>query len=370
VNSQLFSPLAIGPLRLDNRIAVSPMCQYSANDGSAAPWHLMHLGTLAGSGAGLVMVEATAVERAGRITHGCLGLYSDANEYALSQTLSFCRSAGAARFGIQLSHAGRKGSSEAPWKGGQPLSADQDPWLTFSASSSDPAKVRECDADDLARIKHAFVQAAERAVRLGFDLIELHAAHGYLLHQFLSPLSNQRSDQYGGSLGNRMRFPLEVFEAVREAVPAHVALGARITGTDWLGGGIHVDECIAFATELENRGADYVDVTTGGVAAASIPVGPGYQLEFAAAVKQRVNIPVRAVGMIVTPQQAEAVIASGTADSVALGRAFLDNPHWPYEAARVLGATLSYPAQYARAEIKLWPGSKLKGETAVERSEA
>ncbi|MFA7668596.1 MAG: NADH:flavin oxidoreductase/NADH oxidase [Burkholderiaceae bacterium] len=365
MSSQLFSPLTIGQLQLSNRIAVSPMCQYTANDGNAAPWHLMHLGMLAGSGAGLLMIEATAVERAGRITHGCLGLYSDANEFALAQTLAFCRSAGAARLGIQLGHAGRKGSSDVPWQGGQPLRPNQDPWLTFTSTSSDPTQSVECDLDDLERIKRAFVHAAERAVRIGIDLIELHAAHGYLLHQFLSPVVNQRSDRYGGSLENRMRFPLEVFSAMRQAVPAHVALGARITGSDWLEHGIDIRECVAFARELEALGCEYVDVTTGGIAPASIPVGPSYQVEHAAAVKNAVNIPVRAVGMIVTPQQAEGIIASGEADSVALARAFLDNPHWPYEAARVLGAELSYPPQYARAELKMWPGNKLKGETVL-----
>lgn len=365
MSSQLFTPLTIGPLRLENRIAVSPMCQYSASDGSAAPWHHMHLGSLAVSGAGLVMVEATAVERAGRITHGCLGLYSDANELALSQVLAFCRATGLAKLGIQLSHAGRKGSCEAPWNGGAALSPDNDPWLTFAPSSSDPAISTTCTGTDLERIKTAFVQASERAVRIGFDLIEIHAAHGYLLHQFLSPLANQRSDEYGGSLENRMRFPLEVFDAVRKVVPAHVALGARITGTDWLEGGITIQECTAFARELECRGAEYLDVTTGGVAAASIPVGPGYQVSYAGQVKQAVKIPVRAVGMIVTARQAEEIISSGAADTVALARAFLDNPHWPYEAAQVLGAELPYPPQYARAAPKLWPGSKLKAESAL-----
>lgn len=366
MSSQLFTPLKIGRLNLENRITVSPMCQYSAADGNAVAWHLKHLGTFAGSGAGLVMVEATAVERAGRITHGCLGLYSDANEFALAQTLAFCRTAGSAKFGIQLGHAGRKGSSSTPWEGGQALGPDQDPWVTFSPSSSDPAKSKACDSHDLERIKRAFVQAAERSVHIGFDLIELHAAHGYLLHQFLSPLANQRTDEYGGSLANRMRFPLEVFEAMRAIVPEHIPLGARITGTDWLDGGVTVKECVAFAKELQARGCDYVDVTTGGVAPASIPVGPGYQVEFAAAVKTAVQMPVRAVGMIVNPEQAEQVIASGQADSVALARAFLDNPHWPYEAAQVLGAELKYPPQYARAETKLWPGSKLKGSSCAE----
>ncbi len=310
------------------------------------------------------MVEATAVERAGRITHGCLGLYSDDNEYALARNLAFCRAVGPAKFGIQISHAGRKGSSEAPWEGGKPLSADQDPWRTFAPSTTDPDNVVECSMADLDRIKQAFVDAAVRAVRIGFDLIEVHAAHGYLLHQFMSPLANQRTDQYGGSLENRLRFPLEVFEAIREEVPANVALGARITGTDWLEGGVTIEDAIVFARELERLGCDYVDVTSGGVAMAQIPVAPGYQVGLAQAVKNAVTIPVRAVGMIVTAKQAEEIIASGAADVVALGRAFLDNPHWPYEAARVLGVELSYPRQYARAESKLWPGAALKDNLA------
>lgn len=365
MDSRLFSPLAVGPLALPNRIAVSPMCQYSAQDGSAVAWHRMHLGALAGSGAALVMVEATAVERPGRITHGCLGLYSDANEFALAETLAFCRSVGPAKFGIQLAHAGRKGSCLAPWDGGHPLTPGQDAWKTFAPSSADSAATAECDADDLQRIRQAFVDAALRAVRLGFDLIELHAGHGYLLHQFLSPVANQRSDEYGGTLENRMRFPLEVFESLRAVVPAGIALGARVTGTDWRDDGITVGEAARFARELERRGCDYVDVTSGGVAPAEIPVGPGYQVGLASEVRKAVGIPVRAVGMIVSPQQAEEIVGSGSADWVALGRAFLDNPHWPYEAARVLGASVAYPRQYARSRPEAWPGSRLKDRAAA-----
>lgn len=361
-NSCLFTPLTIAGATLTNRIVVSPMCMYSANDGCASPWHHMHLGTLAASGAGLVMVEATAVERPGRITHSCLGLYSDANEFELARLLTFCRTVTTAKFGIQLGHSGRKGSSSRPWDGGASLEAHQEPWVTFAPTSQDPLKSNACDSADLQRIRQAFVSAAERAVRIGFDVIELHAAHGYLLHQFLSPLVNQRTDEYGGSLENRMRFPLEVFEAVRDAVPVHVALGARVTGTDWIDGGIVVEECVTFARELEKRGCDFLDVTTGGVARASIPVSPGYQVEYASKVKAVVQIPVFAVGMIVTAKQAEDILASGAADAVALARAFIDNPHWPYEAARVLGAELPYPDQYARAKPALWAGSALKDE--------
>ena len=337
------------------------MCQYSADDGSASDWHRMHLGTLAGSGAGLVMLEATSVERAGRISHGCLGLYSDSNELALQQVMSYCRSAGSAKFGIQLSHAGRKGSHHTPWAGGTALQSGDDPWRTFAPSVSDKFDAVACTDSDLQRIKHSFVQAAIRAVRVGFEVIEIHAAHGYFLHQTLSSLSNQRDDQYGGSLENRLRYTLEVFGAVRRAVPDNIVVGARITASDWLEGGIEESEAIALAQALEKSGCGYVDVTSGGLLPAPIAVGPGYQVNFAAAVKKEVNIPVRAVGMIVTPAQAEEVIGTASADIVAIGRGFIDNPHWPYEAARVLGAEISYPRQYARAEPKVWPGIKLKG---------
>lgn len=235
--------------------------------------------------------------------------------------------------------------------------------MTVSPSGDDDGASRACSLDDLERIRQAFVEAAQRAVRLGFDIIEMHAAHGYLLHQFLSRLANQRRDAYGGSLENRMRFPLEVFEAIRAAVPEGVALGARITGTDWLEGGITVEEAVAFAQALQARGCDFLDVTSGGVARAEIPVGPGYQVPFARRVKAAVSIPVWAVGMIVSPMQAERIVADADADAVAMARAFLDNPHWPYEAARVLGGKLSYPPQYARADAALWPGAALKNMT-------
>lgn len=362
MSSRLFSPITIGSKTFPNRIVVAPMCQYSANDGCTSNWHLMHLGTLAGSGAGLVMLEATAVERAGRITHGCLGLYNDANEQALKQTMAACQTMGNSQFGIQLAHAGRKASSHVPWEGGLTLQANEDPWRTFSASVDELNSLDSvaCTEEDMVRIKQAFVDATQRAIRLGFPLIEIHAAHGYLLHQFLSPIANRRTDNYGGSLENRMRFPLEVFKAMKQITPEDVVLGVRITGTDWLEGGITIDESIAFAVALENLGCDYVDVTSGGVAPAKIAVGPDYQVPFASAIKAKTKMVVRAVGMIVTPKQAEEVLVSGAADAVALARAFLDNPHWPYEAARVLGATIDYPPQYVRSAPKLWPGSALK----------
>ncbi|HMO28847.1 NADH:flavin oxidoreductase/NADH oxidase [Enterovirga sp.] len=362
--SQLFSSIRLGPLDLPNRITIAPMCQYSAIHGDATDWHLVHLGSLAMSGAALLVVEATGVEAIGRITHGCLGLYNDDNEAALTRVLGFCRRHGSAKLGIQLAHAGRKASSQAPWEGGRSLGPDGDPWPTVSASAVPfapdwhvPAAASEADLD---RIVAAFAAAARRAVHLGFDLIEVHAAHGYLLHQFLSPVSNRRQDEYGGSLENRMRFPLRVFEAVRAAAPG-LAVGARITGFDWIEGGITVDEAVAFASELEARGCDFVDVSSGGISLeAKIAIGPGYQIPFAAEVRRRTGLPVMGVGLIVTPGQAEGIVASGEADMVALARTALDDPHWPWHAAQALGAEVSRPPQYARAAPALWPGAAFR----------
>ncbi len=364
--THLFSPLSLGPITLPNRIAVSPMCQYSACDGSATDWHLQHLMQLAIGRAGMVVVEATAVERAGRISHGCLGLYSDANEAALARVLDPARRVAAPGtcFAIQLAHAGRKASCQAPFQGGKPLPRGEDPWPTVAPSAVPFAEgwhVPEAlDAKGLERIVNAFRQAAERAVRLGFDAIELHGAHGYLLHEFLSPVSNKRSDAYGGSAENRMRLPLEVMQAVRAVVPRTIALGARITGSDWADGGLTVDDAVAFAKALEKIGADYVCVSSGGnVATAKIPLAPGYQVPFAAKVKAATGIATRAVGLIATPEQADAIIAEGQADFVALARAFLDDARWVWHAAERLGAEISYPPQYARVSRAIWPGAAL-----------
>jgi 2,4-dienoyl-CoA reductase-like NADH-dependent reductase (Old Yellow Enzyme family) len=364
--THLFSPLSLGPIQLPNRIAVSPMCQYSASDGSASDWHLQHLMQLAIGRAGMVVVEATAVERSGRISHGCLGLYSDANEAALARVLDPARRVAAAgtAFAIQLAHAGRKASCQAPFQGGKPLPRGEDPWPTVAPSAvpfADGWHVPEAlDAKGLERIVGAFRQAAVRAVRLGFDAIELHGAHGYLLHEFLSPVSNKRSDAYGGSAENRMRLPLEVMQAVRAVVPHTIALGARITGSDWADGGLTADGAVAFAKALKGIGTDYVCVSSGGnIAAARIPLAPGYQVPFAAKVKAATGIATRAVGLIATPEQAEAIIAEGKADFVALARAFLDDARWVWHAAERLGAEISYPPQYARVSRAIWPGAAL-----------
>jgi 2,4-dienoyl-CoA reductase-like NADH-dependent reductase (Old Yellow Enzyme family) len=362
----LFSPLELGPVTLPNRIAVSPMCQYSADDGSANDWHLQHLMQLGMSGAGLAMVEATAVERAGRITHGCLGLYSDANEAALARVLKAARkvAVGGTRFGIQLAHAGRKGSSQRPWEGGRPLAEGEGAWPTVAPSAiplieGTPAPAALDDAG-MEGILAAFRRAAERAVRLGFDAVELHNAHGYLLHAFVSPLSNRRTDAWGGSLENRLRFPLAAARAVRAAVPRSVALGARITGTDWAEGGLTAEDAVVHAAALKAAGYDYVCVSGGGaVAKMNIALGPGYQVPMAAKVRAQTGIAVRAVGLIVEPAQAEAVVASGQADFVAMARAFLDNPRWVWHAAERLGARVAYPPQYARVARSLWPGAAM-----------
>jgi 2,4-dienoyl-CoA reductase-like NADH-dependent reductase (Old Yellow Enzyme family) len=308
-------------------------------------------------------MEATGVERSGRITHGCLGLYSDACEAALERVVAHCRRIGGAKLGIQLGHAGRKASSRRPWEGGHGLSAGEDPWETIAPSAlafgPEWRPPREIEAGDFDRVREAFVNAAERAVRLGFDAIELHAAHGYLLHSFVSPVSNQRTDRYGGAPEARMRFPLEVAAAVRAVVPRRTPLGARFTGSDWRDGGLTVADAVRFAKALKDAGVDFVCVSSGGITSDTRnPTGPGYNVELAERVRREASIPTRVVGLIVTPQQAEAVIAEGKADMVALARAMLDDPHWGWHAAQALGGEVKAPLQYQRAAPKLWPGAQ------------
>ncbi|VCU70941.1 NADPH dehydrogenase [Pigmentiphaga humi] len=360
----LFSPLALGRVELPNRIAVSPMAQYSSDaDGCASDWHLAHLGQLCYSGAGLLMTEATAVEPAGRGSLRCLGLYGDAQEQALARVVAFCKQWGSARVGVQLSHAGRKASIRPPWAGRGPLPPEEGGWqpLAPSALAGDAgAPVPQAlDEQGIARIRQAFVDAAARAARTGFDVVELHAAHGYLLHQFLSPLSNQRGDAYGGSAAGRMRLPLEIAEQVRAALPADRALGVRISASDWAEGGFGLDDAVALAGALKEIGCDYVCVSSGGlVGHQRISVGPGYQVPFAAAVRERTGIATRAVGLISRPEQADAIVRSGEADFVALGRAMLDDPRWGWHAADALGGQVPYPKQYERAASKVWPGAR------------
>jgi 2,4-dienoyl-CoA reductase-like NADH-dependent reductase (Old Yellow Enzyme family) len=296
--SALFSPIRLADLGLDNRIVVSPMCQYSADDGCANDWHLTHLGMLANSGASLLVLEATGVERSGRITHGCLGLYSDACEAALERVVAHCRRIGSAKLGIQLAHAGRKASSRRPWEGGQGLRAGEDPWDTIAptaiAFGPEWRAPRAMEVGDFDRVREAFVKAARRAVRLGFDAVELHAVHGYLLHSCLSPMSNQRTDRYGGSPEARMRFPLEVAAAVRYVVPREIPLGARLTGSDWRDGGLTVADAVRFAKALKEAGLDYVCVSSGGITSDTRnPTGHGYNAELAEGVRREVTIPTR-----------------------------------------------------------------------------
>lgn len=354
--ANLFDAITFRKLTLPNRVIVSPMCQYSARDGNATPWHMAHLGSLALGGAGLLCLEATAIAAEGRITPGCLGLWNDDNEQALSRVVQTLRGASPIKLAIQLSHAGRKASSAPPWEGGQLLDAKHGGWVPLSPSAlphkPDEPAPRAMSIAELEAVKRGFVNAAERAVRLGFDAIELHGAHGYLLHQFLSPVANQRTDQYGGHLDNRMRFPLEVFEAVRAAVPDDMPVGVRVSATDWLDDepAWDLDQTVAFGRALKARGVDWLDVSSGGVSPRQkIPVGPGYQVSFAEALKREVDIPVIAVGMITEPRQAQTILSSGQADLVALGRGFLYDPRWVWHAAAELGAHIEGPAQYWRS---------------------
>ncbi len=358
----LFSPIQLGTLDLPNRIAVAPMCQYSADDGCASDWHLQHWMNLAMSGAGMVTVEMTDVERRGRISHGCLGLYSEANAAAAKGALDAAKRVAApgTKFGIQLAHAGRKASCQRPWEGGKPLSANEDAWTVVSASAVPYAEghpvPQELDEAGIAILIENFGKAAERAARVGFDFIELHSAHGYLLHQFLSPLSNRRTDQWGGSLENRMRFPLAVAHRVHEAAPK-LMLGARLSVTDWVPGGFDVDEAILVAKAYKHAGISYICCSSGGNSPLQkMPTGPGYQVHLATAIKNSANIATRAVGLIDDPHQANDIIVSGKADTVALGRALLADPRWPWRAAAHLGHEISAPPQMLRSVplIKQW----------------
>ncbi|MCA8297544.1 NADH:flavin oxidoreductase/NADH oxidase [Burkholderia sp. AU30198] len=351
----LFSPFTLRGVTLPNRIVISPMCQYSAERGKATDWHMIHLGHLALSGAGLLCIEATAVEPDGRITHGDLGLWDDVTEAALKPVLAAIRKHSPVRVAMQLSHAGRKASSNVPWQGGQLVSVADGGWLPH-APSAVPHKDGETpplalDAAGLNRIREAFAASAKRAARLGIDAIEVHAAHGYLLHQFLSPLANQRTDEYGGSLENRMRFPLEIFEIVRAAFPEDRPVGVRVSATDWVEGGWELDDTIAFAHELKRRGCDWIDVSSGGVSPLQkIPLSPGYQVPFAQAVKRAVGMPTVAVGLINEPAHANRLIESGDADFIAMARAMLYDPRWPWHAAAELGAQVTAPPQYWRSQ--------------------
>ncbi|MES2934101.1 MAG: NADH:flavin oxidoreductase/NADH oxidase [Pseudomonadota bacterium] len=353
--THLFSEFSIGQLHLKNRIVIAPMCQYSADNGDATDWHLIHLGQLALSGAGLLIIEATAVEAEGRISPADLGLWSDANEAALQKVLVAIRQYSAVPIAIQLAHAGRKASSNVPWEGGQLIAPEQGGWhplapsaLSYKQGEAPPLAL---DRAGLQRVLHKFSDAARRAHRLGIDTIELHAAHGYLLHQFLSPLSNQRSDEYGGSLQNRLRFPLEVFDAIRAAVPDPMPVGVRISGTDWVEGGWDIEQSIVLGQALRERGCAFAHITSGGLSPLQkIPSDSDYQIAFAERIRDQTGLPTIAVGLITEAEQAESIIAAGHADLVALARGMLFDPRWPWHAAAALGAQVEAPPQYWRSQ--------------------
>ncbi len=353
---RLFEPLRLGELQIDNRIVIAPMCQYSATEGTPGDWHLIHLGHLAISGAGLLIIEATAVEAEGRISPGDLGLYSDANEQGLARVLQAMRAHAPIKIAMQLGHAGRKASSRAPWDGGTQIRPDEPLGWKGCAPSAVPHAPHEdppiaLDAAGMARVRDAFVAAARRAARLGIDGLEIHAAHGYLLHQFLSPIANHRTDAYGGSLENRMRFPLEVFDAVRAEFPAERPVWVRVSASDWVPGGWDLDGTVAFSQALKARGCAAIHVSSGGVSPQqAITLGAGYQVPFAERVKAEVGLPTIAVGLITEPAHAEAILVNGQADAVSLARAMLYDPRWPWHAAAALGAQVNAPHQYWRSQ--------------------
>lgn len=364
--SALFSSYAIGNVSLPNRIVIPPMCQYSAREGMATHWHLLHLGNLALSGAGLLIIEATAVSPEGRITPWDLGLWSDETETALRETLAVVREYASIPLAIQLAHAGRKASTNRPWNGGSWVAPSEGGWLPVAPSpipfsAGDPSP-RVLETAELDRIVEAFVASAERAHRLGIDIIELHAAHGYLLHEFLSPLSNQREDPYGGSLENRMRLPLRIFREMRERVPQSLPIGVRISASDWIDQGWNLEESTVFARALQALGAAYIHVSSGGLSPLQkIPLEPGYQVPFAEAIRKATGMPTIAVGLIQEPEAAEALVASGKADLVGIARGMVFDPRWPWHAAVALNANLEIAAPYWRCV----PGSEAHRFTAA-----
>jgi 2,4-dienoyl-CoA reductase-like NADH-dependent reductase (Old Yellow Enzyme family) len=353
---KLFEPFALRELVLPNRIVVSPMCQYSAVDGRATDWHWAHLGSLALSGAGLLCVEATAVAPEGRITPGCLGLWDEGCAQALAPIVRMIRSVAPVKLAIQLAHAGRKGSSRRPWEGGKLIAPEDGGWQPVAPSAlphaEGEATPRALNLAEIEALPAAFAAAAERAARLGFDAIELHMAHGYLLHEFLSPVANRRDDDYGGSFDNRVRLPLAVYDAVRAAFPAGRPVGVRVSATDWLDGedSWTLPQTVELARRLKARSCDWIDVSSGGISPRQkIALGPGYQVPLAEAVRDEIGLPTMAVGLITDPHQAEEIVAQGRADLVALARGFLYDDRWPWRAAAALGGQVQAPQQYGRA---------------------
>lgn len=352
--SELFSVLRLRGLEFRNRVFVSPMCQYSSREGLPNDWHMVHLGSRAAGGAALVCAEATAVSPEGRISPGDTGLWSDAHAEAFAPVAAFIKSRGAVA-AVQLAHAGRKASTDVPWRGGKPLPESEGGWRTLAPSALPFAEghpvPREMNDEDLNAVVSQFRDAAARALAAGFEVVELHMAHGYLLHEFLSPLSNRREDEHGGGFENRVRFPLRVAEAVRGVWPESLPLFVRISATDWAEGGWDLEQSIEFSKMLKASGVDLVDCSSGGIVpGVKIPVGPGYQVPFAAAVRERANVATGAVGVITEAHQAEEIIAGGEADAVLLARAMLRDPYWTLRAAKALGVKAEWPVQYGRAD--------------------
>jgi 2,4-dienoyl-CoA reductase-like NADH-dependent reductase (Old Yellow Enzyme family) len=350
---KLFSPFRIREIELKNRIVVSPMCEYSAKDGHPQAWHLVHLGSRAVGGAGLVFTEATAVEERGRISAADTGIYEDAHVASWRPIVEFIRAHGAVA-GMQLAHSGRKASTAAPWTGGKPVSLQDGGWepvapsaLPFDAGYNVP---RELSVSEIAGIVAAFGKAAERALAAGFEVIEIHAAHGYLLHQFLSPLSNLRTDEYGGKFETRVHIVKQVVRTVREVWPQRLPLFVRVSATDWKEGGWDLSQTIELARQLKPLGVDLIDASSGGTAlGVKIPLGPGYQTAFAEAIRKEAGIATGAVGMITEPVQAETILATEQADLVFLARELLRDPYWPRRAAKELDVKVKAPVQYERA---------------------
>ncbi len=380
--SKLFTPITLRGLTLPNRIVVSPMCQYCGEDGVPTDWHLMHLGQYLVAGLGLVITEAAAVEARGRIGPTCVGLYSDGAAEGFARIVGFGRRWGNAKLGVQLNHAGRKAACQEPWNGRRPIPLDApDGWASIGPSATPFDEgwqaPKAMDRADMETVCDAFVQAARRADAAGVDLIEIHGAHGYLLSSFLSPSTNTRDDDYGGSLENRMRFPLEVFAAVRAAWPEAKPIGFRISATEWVEGGWGLEDSVVVARELKAMGCDYVTASSGGVTPAvavyedphrknriAIPVAPGYQVPLAAEIRAKAGIATMAVGMIRDARLAESVVADGKADMVALARGLLYEPHWAWRAAEELGVDAAYPCQYERSKPSAWPEAFAEREAA------
>lgn len=353
-SSALFAPFSMRTLQMANRVVIAPMCQYSAADGVVGDWHLMHVGQFAVGGHGLFIAEATAVEPRGRISPYCPGLWNDEQMVAWKRVVDFTKAWGNTPMAVQLAHAGRKGSSRKPWRGGTQAPQSEGGWTTVAPSAlpfdDSRPEPHALSVEEIAQITQDFADAARRADQAGFDAVEIHAAHGYLLHQFLSPLSNQREDAYGGDFANRTRLVLQVFDAVRAAFPADKPVGVRVSATDWVEGGWDLDDTVALAALLESKHCDFIHVSSGGLSVAQeIPLGPGYQVELCATITQSTEMATIAVGLIDDAKQAETIVRTGQADMVALARGVLYDPHWTWRAAEVLGAQAPYPRQYERA---------------------